>query len=208
MLTSLVAVVLAASPLAPATALAPTPRPSQKVPINVLNVTGTGCKPGTTTVAMSGDNTAFTVLFSGYVASVGAGTKTPDANRTCRIKLKLSAVPGFSHTITTVDNRGYASLAAGVTATALAGYTFQGSPPAVDQVHTFVGPLVDGWQTTDGTDPAASPFGPCGAARNLTITSTLHVDLGRADPTAFSMIAMDAVDGALPLTYHLGWRAC
>ena len=50
-----------------------TPPPPDKIVIDVVNAIGTGCPLGTSAVAVSQDNTAFTVAYSAYTALVGVG---------------------------------------------------------------------------------------------------------------------------------------
>jgi hypothetical protein len=184
------------------------PKPGHKVGIDVLNVTGSGCRHGTVAVALSADNEAFTVIFSGYLAQAGAGTTRTDTHKDCRIKLRINAAAGFSHAITGVDHRGFAVLAPGATAEQLSGYYFQGSGKTPDNRHLFVGPYDDFWQATDRTDPTSISFGGCGAARNVNIGSELRIGAGTSDPAATSFIGTDATDAALTATYRLAWRAC
>ena len=49
------------------------PPPPDKIVIDVVTINGTGCKPGTAAVAVSDDNTAFTVTYSEFLAQVGVG---------------------------------------------------------------------------------------------------------------------------------------
>src|SRR4051794_3787745 len=42
------------------------PPPPDKIVIDVVTVNGSGCRPGTAAVAVSPDNTAFTVTYSEY----------------------------------------------------------------------------------------------------------------------------------------------
>lgn len=180
--------------------------PNRKVGIDILNVTGSGCRHGTVAVSMSADNEAFTVTFSGYLAQAGNGVA--DGRKDCRIKLRVHGVDGVSHSISSVDHRGFAILAPGARAEQLASYYFQGSGRTPDARHAFAGPYDANWQATDRADPATIGFGPCGAARNLNIGTELLVTAGRTDPAAISMIGMDSTDSELTTTFRLAWRAC
>lgn len=181
-------------------------RPGHKVGIDVLNVTGSGCKQGTAEVAMSADNSAFTVVYSEYLARAGAGAGKKDASKDCRIKLRVHPVAGYTHSISQVDHRGFAILPAGATARQLASYYFQGSGQTPDRTRSYTGPYDDTWLATDVT--AAMTFGPCGASRHLNIATALHIDATGADPAATSMMGMDSADAELATTYRLAWRSC
>jgi hypothetical protein len=58
--------------------------------ITLLNVTGSGCKPKTTSAALSLDRTAITVTYSTYSAVSGGSTKAVSAD--CRINMKIDEV--------------------------------------------------------------------------------------------------------------------
>jgi hypothetical protein len=52
----------------------PVPPPTDHIVIDVVTVNGSGCPPGSAAVAVSPDNTAFTVTYSQYLAQVGVGS--------------------------------------------------------------------------------------------------------------------------------------
>jgi hypothetical protein len=54
------------------------PPPSDHIVIDVITVNGSGCPAGTAAVAVSPDNTAFTVTYSNYTAQVGVGAGPTD----------------------------------------------------------------------------------------------------------------------------------
>lgn len=56
--------------------------PPDKIVIKVATVNGSGCPQGTAAVAVSPDNTAFTVTYSDYLAQVGAPPNPPRSART------------------------------------------------------------------------------------------------------------------------------
>lgn len=179
--------------------------PPQRTGIEVLNVTGTGCRADTTTVAVSPDNEAFTVTYSGYLAQAGPGTSKSEARRDCRLNLKIRPPQGYAYTVSRADYRGYVELGPGATATQRANYRFAGPRPA-DHVHTFAGPLADNWQSTDAAEGAALAFGGCGAVRVLSIDTELTVTAGNTSETSY--VAMDSADGTLQSTYRFAWRRC
>lgn len=203
---SSVAAPVAAGPVVAAPVAAADPKPGHKVGIDILNVTGSGCKKPSTTVSVSLDNEAFTVLFSEYLAQVGVGAAKKDDVKDCRIKLRVNAVAGFAYAIQSVDHRGFATLAPGATASQTGSFHFHGSSRVPGRSHHFAGPYDDSWQTTD---PGAADFGVCGKSRNLDIDTLLQVGVGRSDPaTTTSVIGMDSADGSIASTYRLAWRRC
>jgi hypothetical protein len=181
--------------------------PANGVGLDVLNVNGSGCRQGTTAVALSPDNAAFTVTYSGYLAQAGIGAGRNDGLKDCRINVRVTPPAGYAYTVDTVDYRGFASLAAGATAVEYATYYFNGSTRPPYRTYSFAGQFDDYWQTTD---VASSPaYGACGATRVLSIDTQLQVQVGSSDPAATtSFITMDSTDGTVRTTYHLAWRQC
>ncbi len=186
--------------------LAALPAPAgDGVMIEKVKVNGTGCRPDTVAVALSADRTAFTVIYSDYLAQAGAGGKTKDQRRTCGITVRLGVPQTMAYAITAVDHRGFAHLEAGASASLSARYHFTGAGAPASTVHTFAAGLDDSWQVTE---PAGSPamFSPCGGSK-VDIDTELRAQADRAD-AATSYIAMDSTDGAVGGTYRLTYRAC
>lgn len=183
--------------------------PTEKIVIDVVTVNGSGCPAGTAAIAVSPDNTAFTVTYSAYLAQVGVGAKPTDARKNCQLNLKVHIPNGFTYAISQTDYRGYGSLAAGASASQLARYYFQGMSQTVYRTHAFNGPFDDNWQTTDTTDIAAMSWHPCGEQRLLNINTELRVSAGKSDvKKTTSLMTMDSTDGSISTKYHLNWRKC
>ncbi|WP_203218195.1 DUF4360 domain-containing protein [Nocardia brasiliensis] len=182
--------------------------PPDKIVIDVVTVNGTGCPKDTAAVAVSPDNTAFTVTYSAYTAQVGPGAGPTDFRKNCQLNLKVHVPQGFTYGIAQADYRGFASLAKGATALERARYYFQGNSPTDFVDHTFKGPFNDDWQKTDTTEVGAIVYLPCGETRNFNINTQLRVDAGSSDPKKTSFITMDSTDGAINTTYHFAWKQC
>jgi hypothetical protein len=185
------------------------PPPSDKIVIDVVTVNGSGCPAGTAAVAMSPDNTAFTVTYSTYMAQVGVGATSTDFRKNCQINLKVHVPSGFTYAISKVDYRGFASIESGANATQRANYYFQGQSQTAYASHTFRGPWADDWQTSDEVPLASMVWHPCGALRNLNINTELRVAAGTSNPrTTTSFISMDSTDGEINTIYHFSWGRC
>jgi len=185
------------------------PPPTDHIVIDIITVNGSGCPAGTAAVAVSPDNTAFTVTYSDYLAQVGIGSVPTDFRKNCQLNILVHVPQGFTYAIASANYRGFASLAAGATALERASYFFQGQAPTAFIQHPFAGPMGDDWQSTDATDLAALVFAPCGVQRNLNINTELRVSAGTSDPTkTTSFMTMDSTDGQITTTYHFAWRQC
>jgi hypothetical protein len=182
--------------------------PSGKIVIDLVTVNGTGCPAGSAAVAVSPDNTAFTVTYSKYIAQVGPNIAATEARKNCQLNVLVHAPQGFTYAISKVDYRGYANLAAGATALERANYYFSGMSTTTYISHPFTGPLNDDWQTTDVADLTAMVWSPCGAQRNLNINTELRAAAGTSDKTATSLIQMDSADTDIQTVYHLSWDKC
>ncbi|WP_432038740.1 DUF4360 domain-containing protein [Streptomyces cucumeris] len=183
--------------------------PPDKIVITVATVNGSGCPAGTAAVAVSEDNTAFTVTYSDYLAQVGKGAKPTDYRKNCQLSLVTHVPQGFSYAIASVDYRGYAHLEKGASSVEKASYYFQGQSQTTSNAHDFNGPYDDNWQTTDTADIATVVWSPCGELRNFNINTELRVNAGTSntrDTTSF--MTMDSTDGDVSTTYHFAWKEC
>ncbi|GHF28886.1 hypothetical protein GCM10010218_07550 [Streptomyces mashuensis] len=200
---------LLATPLATHNPSVITNPPPDKIVIEVATVNGSGCRAGTAAVAVSPDNTAFTVTYSDYLAQVGVGSKPTDFRKNCQLNLNVHVPQGFTYAIAAADYRGFAKLEAGATGTEKASYYFQGSPVTTPSAHTFTGAYADNWQITDSVPVAALVWHPCGELRNFNINTELRVNAGTSDPSkTTSFMTMDSTDGSIRTTYHLAWKEC
>ncbi|CAM5660356.1 hypothetical protein STENM223S_03345 [Streptomyces tendae] len=182
--------------------------PPDKIVIKVATVNGSGCPQGTAAVAVSGDNTAFTVTYSDYLARAGGDSAPTDFRKNCQLNLLVHVPQGFTYAVAAADYRGFASLRPGARGTQRASYYFQGSPNTEYRTHPFGGPYDDNWQATDSTDWAQLVWAPCGVQRNFNINTELRVSAGTSDPGEVSFMTMDSTDGDISTVYHLAWREC
>lgn len=196
-----VAASLLVAPLSSNPTVAP---PSGKVTLSVQTVNGSGCPAGSFAVAVSPDNTAFTVTYSDYTAQVGPGVSATARRKNCQINLLVNVPGGFTYAISQVDLRGYASLAKGASALEQASYYFMGTSPTGYISHTVSGPMDDNWQFTDAAESASLVYAPCGEQRNLNVNTELRV----SGSGASSFITMDSTDGSVSTIYHFAWKKC
>ncbi|UUN27578.1 DUF4360 domain-containing protein [Streptomyces sp. FIT100] len=192
----------------PGTASAGIVAPPDKIVIEVATVNGSGCKQGTAAVAVSPDNTAFTVTYSDYLAQVGGDSAPTDFRKNCQLNLIVHVPQGFTYAVASADYRGYASLQQGATAVQKASYYFQGSPDTAARNHPFNGPYNNNWQATDETEWGQLVWAPCGVKRNFNINTELRVNAGTSGPSQTSFITMDSTDGEINTVYRLAWKEC
>lgn len=182
--------------------------PPDRIVIEVATVNGSGCPKGTAAVAVSPDNTAFTVTYSDYLAQVGGDSAPTASRKNCQLNLIVHVPSGFTYAIASADYRGFASLQPGASSTEKASYYFQGSPQTAFRTHNFQGPYDDNWQATDTTEWAQLVWAPCGVQRNFNINTELRVNAGTSDPATTSFMTMDSTDGDISTVYHLAWQEC
>lgn len=183
--------------------------PTESIVVDLVTVNGTGCPAGTAAVAVSDDNTAFTVTYSDYLAQVGVGASATDFRKNCQLSVQVHVPSGFTYAIAQVDYRGYAYLEAGATGIEKASYYFQGMSQTTAVSHAFVGPVDDNWATTDTADLIAASYLPCGEQRNLNINTELRVNGGTSDTSSTtSLMTMDSTDTAISTMYHFSWMEC
>ncbi|MFI5976937.1 DUF4360 domain-containing protein [Streptomyces sp. NPDC051452] len=182
--------------------------PPDRIVIDVATVNGSGCPAGTAAVAVSPDNTAFTVTYSDYLAQAGGNSDPTAFRRNCQLNLIVHVPAGFTYAIAEADYRGFLSLQPGASATQKASYYFQGSPNTATRTHPFTGVHNDDWQATDSTDWAQLVWAPCGVLRNFNINTELRVNAGTSNPGKVSFMTMDSTDGDINTVYHLAWQQC
>jgi hypothetical protein len=211
---TLLASLLTSSPAAATGFLSlPVPPPKDRIVIDVVTVNGTGCPAGTAAVAVSPDNTAFTVTYSAFTAMVGVGALPLDFRKNCQINLVVNVPSGFTYAVSKTDFRGFGTLAKGASAVQGARYYFQGQSQTAFSNHHFNGATQrdwqGDWQTTDEVDVAQLVYAPCGVKRNFNINTTLTVNAGSSDVRkTTSFFNMDSTDGALDTIYHFAWATC
>ena len=194
---------------APVTAPDMAPPPPDRMAIDVVTANGSGCPAGTTEVAVSPDNTRFTVTYSEYSALVGVGAKPLDFRKNCQISLDVHVPHGFTYAIARADYRGFAHLEKGASGYQAANYYFQGESPTARTRHDFTGYVDGNWQTTDEVGIASLSFRPCGETAYLNINTELRVNAGRSDrKSTTSFLTMDSTDADLDTVYHVAWRKC
>ncbi|WP_171163419.1 DUF4360 domain-containing protein [Streptomyces sp. I05A-00742] len=183
--------------------------PPGKIVIEIATVNGSGCPAGTAAVAVSPDNTAFTVTYSEYLAQVGVGSKPTDFRKNCQLNLIVHVPQGYTYAIASADYRGYAKLEPGASGVEKASYYFQGSSQTVPSSHVLRGPYGDNWQNTDTVPVGALVWAPCGERRNFNINTELRVNAGTSDTSkTTSFMTMDSTDGNINTIYHLAWKEC
>ncbi|MFF5448650.1 DUF4360 domain-containing protein [Streptomyces sp. NPDC012888] len=206
------AVALLAAALAPTAGTAAasgTDNPAGQVTIDLATVNGSGCRPGSTSVDVAPDNSAFTVTYSEYLAQVGKDAKPTEFRKNCQLGLRVNVPQGFTYAIAKVDYRGFASLKDQASGTQRAGYYFQGMSGTDRRSHTFHGPLEGNWQVTDTTPVQSLAYAPCGEKRSFNINTELLVDAGDSDVTSTnSFMTMDSTDGSFSTVYHFSWKEC
>jgi len=182
--------------------------PVDRVVVDTVTVNGSGCPAGTAAVAVSPDNTAFTISYSSYIAQVGVGASPTDFRKNCNLNLIVHVPPGFTYAIAAVDYSGGASLAAGASAVLRTRLFFQGQPVPAFVDHSLSGRFDDLWWFTDTVDSTALVFAPCDSQPHLNLETQVRVTLGTSDPaTTTSFMAMDGID-TVPHAYHLVWKRC
>jgi hypothetical protein len=183
--------------------------PPGQITVSVVAVNGSGCPAGTAAVAVSPDNTAFTVTYSQYLAQVGVGALPPDRYRNCELDLDVHVPQGFTYAIASADYRGFADLATGATGTERANYYFQGDPHTALSSHPFNGPYENNWEGVDSVPAAALVFAPCGVDRIFNVNTQLLVDPGTSNTsTTTSFMTMDSTDGAVTTIFQFAWETC
>lgn len=181
--------------------------PADEIIIDIATVNGSGCPEGTAAVAVSPDNTAFTVTYSEYLAQAGGDSDPTDFRKNCQLNLIVHVPQGFTYAIASADHRGFAYLQPGASGMQKASYYFQGSSETRSSEHQIEAPYSDNWQYTDEVPVDQLVYKPCGEERNFNINTELRVGVGD-DSTKKSFVTMDSTDGDIKTLYHFSWKEC
>ncbi|WKU43422.1 DUF4360 domain-containing protein [Streptomyces sp. VNUA116] len=199
------ALAFAATAFAPGTAAAADDPPPGRVIIEVATVNGLGCPAGTMAVAMSGDNTAFTLMLGTMLAQVGVGSKPNDALRQCQIRMNTRSPQGYTYAIDKADYAGMLHLEKGASGTVSVKNSVQGDYSAPAK-RAFTGPADESWRISNAPDPLV--YAPC-APSALELSIVLRVSAGTSDTsTTTSFLALDSADGYARADFHLAWKRC
>ncbi|RJQ66885.1 DUF4360 domain-containing protein [Pseudonocardiaceae bacterium YIM PH 21723] len=190
----------------PVTAAAIDAPPPGSITVNVVTVNGSGCRPGTATVAVSGDRKSFTVTYSEYLAKAGRGTTSTDRRKDCQLNLEVHVPEGHTYAIQKVDYRGFASLTRGASGNLDASYYFAGLSPTQQRGHRLTGPKSDNWQFTDQSDIETMIYKPCGEDRNFNIKTALRANARQTAEQSF--LSIDSTDVDFSSRYYFAWKRC
>ncbi len=183
--------------------------PSQKITIDIMSVQGSGCRKDTASVAVSEDNTAFTVSYSTFTALVGVGAGPLDNRKQCLLSLRVNVPSGFTFAIASADFRGFYTLAKGAKATHRTNYYFQSMPETTSTEYTYKGEKDGYFNQRDELPVWAVVHKPCGAKLNFNVNTELRAFAGTSDTAhTTSYITMDSTDGGIKTTYNFSWLRC
>lgn len=174
------------------------------ITVEVVAANGSGCPPGTATVAALPDRTGFTVRYSEFLAEAGAGTNPTGQRKNCQIAVLVEVPAGWTFAIAEAQYRGRARLEAGATGLQRTNYYWQGSSDNAYVDHSFAGPLRDLWATTDVAH--ALVYRPCGSQLILNLNTELRVEPGTS--TRKSFLSMRSTEGAVDTLFHFSWTQC
>ncbi|MGI5506943.1 DUF4360 domain-containing protein [Lentzea sp. CA-135723] len=180
--------------------------PPGKITVDVVTVNGSGCPAGTAAIAVSDDNTSFTVTYSDYTAQAGSGSTPTQFRKNCQLNLRVHYPQGFTFGIAKADYRGFAHLPRGARGMQRASYYFAGSSSTTTTTHNIAAPTSNNWQFTDSTEVAEIVYAPCGAVRHLNVNTEVRAFTNTANQPAF--VSMDSTDGSVNTRYQFAWKRC
>jgi hypothetical protein len=163
-----------------------------------ITYSGTGCPPGSASVALAEDRSSFTILFSRFIASNGSPT---DNRKDCMIDVDLVYPEEWSFAIQAIDYRGYAQLPAGMSAVHRSQFLFQGngSPNART---SLVGPLNEDYFIRE---EQPLEFSKCRTRMKGRIRTVLQLNGSSTQP---AQMTVDSVDQSVIQTYTIQWKKC
>lgn len=198
--------VLAAGSAVPASASGPLlVRGPDGVGLEIAQVGGNGCLPGTVAVDLADDAETFTLDYSDYTARAGGSSAPADARKRCVVKLKVQHPEDLTYAIWRTDHRVAADLQPGATATQRAMHYIL--EPTGYTTFSLKGPQDGNFEFTDQIAEDQIVWKMCGVERGINVDTELRVDKGTSDPSKVSSITMNSGEGSRT-TYHLAWKLC
>lgn len=174
------------------------------ISVEVVAANGSGCPPGTASVANLPGMTGFRVKYQQFRAEAGAGSEASDRRKNCQIAVQVGIPAGWTFAIAQAQYRGRARLEAGATGLQRTNYYWQGSSDNAFVDHSFSGPLRSLWSTTDVAH--ALVYRPCGSQSILNVNTELRVDPGTSSKT--SSLSMRTTEGDVDTLFHFTWSRC
>jgi hypothetical protein len=168
------------------------------------NMGGTGCPQGTSSIAVSPDQSAISILFDQYVAEAG-GSKSFD-RKSCNFAIPVQVPQGYSISVVEVDFRGFTLLPDGASATLNASYFIPGKSDEIRSTRSFYGPTADEYTSSDNVVVRGQVWSACGASAILRANTSILLRTNAAREDA--MVTVDSADISSGVIYHLQWRRC
>jgi hypothetical protein len=180
--------------------------PPEVITVDVATVNGSGCPKDSAAVAVSHDNTAFTVTYSQFIAEAGPDSPATHGRRNCQLGLRVHIPQGYTYAITKADFRGYADLHRGATGLQRSSYYVQGSSRTFRADKNFESPMADNWTVTNQHDMQNLVWAPCGETRQFNVNTELRVNAKDSQGTSY--LTMDSTDGSIRTLFNWTWKRC
>lgn len=181
--------------------------PKDKVYIKDVHFAGSGCPPGSVSVAFSEDLSNVNLLLSKYSAQTGPKSTMVDSRKNCAINFNIVIPQGFTYTIFETEYTGFVELESKVTALQKTEYWFTGFGPRMNFQQTWTGPNSTDFNYKDQIPFVALVWSPCGFKSTLNVNTQIRVD-NSANKSAAGMITLDAISGTASQKYHIMWKEC
>ena len=178
--------------------------PDGNVTVEVIAANGSGCAPGTASVATKSDKSGFRIRYHDFVAEAGGTADPTDRRKNCQVGALITVPAGWTFAIAEAEYRGRARLYAGATGLQRTNYYWQGSSATSSTEETFAGPLNGYWDTSDVAPVLI--YTPCSEQRVLNINTELRVDGGTS--TGRSSMSMKSSDGDVDTLFNFSWTRC
>jgi hypothetical protein len=178
--------------------------PDGSVTVEVIAASGSGCAPGTASIATNSDKSGFRIRYHDFVAEAGGSAAPTDRRKNCQIGVLVTVPAGWTFAIAEADYRGRARLYGGATGLQRTNYYWQGSSQNSSTEQTFTGPFAGYWATRDVAPVLV--YTPCEAQQVLNVNTELRVDNGTS--TSRSSMSMNSSEGDVDTLFNFSWTRC
>jgi len=179
--------------------------PPPGVSISRVSLRGPACPPGTATVDLLRDNTAFVITYNEFNVEAGPDVPLPESSKHCVAIIGLDYPAGWTWTVSSIVYRGSMILADGVNGRLRTRISFPGMPSVSREVRKY-GPFLGDFELAARYD--IQTWAPCGGGRlPMTMTATAQVDNVRYRNRS-GLVTVEQQDGTFDMICNLQWRRC
>ncbi|KAH8726223.1 hypothetical protein GQ44DRAFT_739037 [Phaeosphaeriaceae sp. PMI808] len=176
-----------------------------------VDLEGSGCKPGQSSVAIAADNSAITIVMDNFQAADGPQAGNIKSRAFCRVTIGINS-PGWAFEISSADFRGYVNIEKGVEASLVSRWKWV-DINGVDMkgkgnIHKVVtGPFQDDFLLHKNGEISQSEASIC-QKKDAKIQISLSATVSAGTTNANGIVRGDSQNLRFGEILNLSWKKC